>query len=63
MIRQAQLQLPIDLRPLRNALIVLAVALSAFAGTSSHIASGHDTVCKCAHCPGGALCCCHPHLP
>ncbi len=64
----------IGLRPfaLRRLAMILIVALIASvggnywaAGTAAVIASSvsrsgsHATVCKCAHCPGGAACCCH----
>ncbi len=41
-------------------LCLLASALS-FAPALAPIARvvNHAMVCKCAHCPGEALCCCH----
>lgn len=51
----------------RNAalFIVVAVAFWLAAGIGlaptlarSASSTGHESVCKCAHCPGGAACCC-----
>ena len=47
-------------------LATLAVSLAPTVAHSVGIAtagdSGHSAVCHCAHCPGGAACCCRQSL-
>jgi hypothetical protein len=49
----------------RRLAVALALMLAAAVG-GSYVSSAkatspltQATVCKCVHCPGGALCCCH----
>ena len=59
-------RMPLPIINPRNALLAIlsAVCLLAFATSSaptvvrSIAPTSHASVCKCAHCPGGAACCC-----
>lgn len=56
--------------PHRMALVLTLTALGLLASSLSQAPSigrmaaswMHSTICKCAHCPGGAACCCHSLL-
>ena len=49
--------------PIRSLLLLTALLTSTLgiAPTLAHTTgeAAHKAVCTCAHCPGGARCCCH----
>jgi len=53
---------PVSPRRLLTAAMLMALAASLSSAHWTPAASpapSKEAVCKCAHCPGGALCCCH----
>ncbi|CAN5354414.1 hypothetical protein BH11ARM2_BH11ARM2_38560 [soil metagenome] len=50
--------------PVRDVLLPVLIAAGLLASalglapTLARTATGHSVLCTCAHCPGGAACCC-----